>query len=434
MADSVKYHWVDTLLQEIAAGKQYRRLIQQCIDNMDNKKLYKYYDLASQYTLPNILNSQNFYSNPVSFNDPFDCNIGISADQLMRLFSSSLYDQLYGSTLDPAVHTMLDAVMYNDVSTYDDGSNEAIITACLECPDIANLICQAQSGEQIDDSCLAEALMKNPDILALMLSKYPNIMKRANQRELAEQIMLVVTKSTNFLRQIINQAAADQPEETKDILSIMSEDEDLLKRLQKVARLLGYADQDNQIKQLYDQLENVVKQMHTKIGEVIGITCFTETPDNMLMWSHYANKHTGICVEYDFATLFTTAPNTLLLPVTYTTKRPLFPIEKMATGADGKVANEHPLPSEVLPELIKAFTTKSNVWNYEREWRHIMFTNTASNRIVRLPIISKIIMGVNISPDQRAQVIALAKQKHIPVYAAHMKADKYQVIIKKLME
>lgn len=34
-----------------------------------------------------------------------------------------------------------------------------------------------------------------------------------------------------------------------------------------------------------------------------GVCCFTESNDNIHMWSHYAESHKGICVEYD-ATAF----------------------------------------------------------------------------------------------------------------------------------
>lgn len=29
------------------------------------------------------------------------------------------------------------------------------------------------------------------------------------------------------------------------------------------------------------------------------ITCFSERPDNILLWSLYSNKHKGICIEYN---------------------------------------------------------------------------------------------------------------------------------------
>ncbi|MGG0425831.1 DUF2971 domain-containing protein [Priestia megaterium] len=44
--------------------------------------------------------------------------------------------------------------------------------------------------------------------------------------------------------------------------------------------------------QLYKLIEFIQKQTF--------ITCFTERNDSILMWSHYANNHTGFCLEYDF--------------------------------------------------------------------------------------------------------------------------------------
>ncbi len=31
----------------------------------------------------------------------------------------------------------------------------------------------------------------------------------------------------------------------------------------------------------------------------IGVCCFTKNPSNILMWSHYAHNHKGICLEFD---------------------------------------------------------------------------------------------------------------------------------------
>lgn len=430
MAKTPNGNWVTTLLNEVATGKPYRRLIQKCIDNMDApKRLYKYYDLKSEYTLPNLENAQNYYNNPTAFNDPFDCNIGVSADQLIRLCMPSVYEKVYNTELDPAVRTMIDAVMFGDAATYDDDSDGSLIAACLECPDISDLIFRAQSGENIDDSNIAQALFKNPDVLTLMLSKYPGISEQGNNVNIEEQIKMLVLNSTKLMRKLLNKAAANQTGDTKEILTIMSEEDDLLKRIQKVARVLGYAEEDDKINSVYDQLEQIAKQIHIKLGEVIGITCFSETPSNMLMWSHYANKHTGICVEYDFSRLFSTAANTLLLPVTYTNKRPLFPMDKFEIGMDGKVKNSQQLPAEALSEIIRSLTIKSDAWAYEREWRHIVFTKDTPTRLVKLPIISRIILGINIRPEDKEKVIELARMKHIPVYATRLKADRYEMVI-----
>ena len=435
MEKLTKDNWVDALLREIAGGKQYLRLIQKCIDHMGtSKKLYKYYDLNSPYTLTNIENFENFYNTPTAFNDPFDCNIGISADQLIRLCMPGVYSQIYNAELDPTVRAMIEAIIFGDADTYDDDSEESVIAACLECPDIADIVSRAQAGEEIDDALIADALFNNPSVLATMLSKYPGIAEQENKVKIEEQIKLVAMSSTKIIRQLLSKAAENQPGETREIMAIMGEEGDLLKRIQKIARLLGRTEDDEKINIVYEQLEKMVKQMHTQLGEVIGITCFSETPNNMLMWSHYANRHTGICVEYDFSRLFSTAADTLLFPVTYAKKRPLFPVDQMVVGPDGKVRSGQSLPADALVTIIKALTIKSDVWSYEREWRHIVSTKFAPNRLVKLPIISKIIMGMNISPESKQKVVDLARKMHIPVYSTHMKSDKYEMVISNLPE
>ena len=57
-------------------------------------------------------------------------------------------------------------------------------------------------------------------------------------------------------------------------------------------------------------LEDVIPlhKEHRKIIRKIGyknwgIFCSSEVSDNILMWSHYAQSHLGICIEYDFNSL-----------------------------------------------------------------------------------------------------------------------------------
>lgn len=34
--------------------------------------------------------------------------------------------------------------------------------------------------------------------------------------------------------------------------------------------------------------------------DAVRVVCLSEVYDSMLMWSHYAQNHTGFCIEYDF--------------------------------------------------------------------------------------------------------------------------------------
>ncbi len=52
---------------------------------------------------------------------------------------------------------------------------------------------------------------------------------------------------------------------------------------------------------LLDELSKGYEKIYSeKFNNLIGVVCFTESRDNFLMWSHYANSHRGICLMFDW--------------------------------------------------------------------------------------------------------------------------------------
>ncbi|MEJ2609114.1 MAG: DUF2971 domain-containing protein, partial [Candidatus Thiodiazotropha sp.] len=79
-----------------------------------------------------------------------------------------------------------------------------------------------------------------------------------------------------------------------------------------------------------------------------------------LMWSHYADEHKGICVEYDISNAACKKPK----PVDYEGER----------GIALSKISEYVIysSSDALNEIEqKYFYTKANQWNYEEEWRFV---------------------------------------------------------------
>ena len=62
------------------------------------------------------------------------------------------------------------------------------------------------------------------------------------------------------------------------------------------------------VEELWDIATKEIKERLTTI-------CFTQNPNDMSMWAHYANEHKGFCVEYEVIN------NVNLFPVTYVEKR-----------------------------------------------------------------------------------------------------------------
>ena len=84
-----------------------------------------------------------------------------------------------------------------------------------------------------------------------------------------------------------------------------------------------------------------------------GVTCFSDSPDNTLLWSHYGGGHRGMCLEFD-----TTSPILgKFHPITYTDRIPEINIVDL-------LVSDH---ASVLWGLL----TKAKCWSYEREWRAI---------------------------------------------------------------
>ena len=62
----------------------------------------------------------------------------------------------------------------------------------------------------------------------------------------------------------------------------------------------------------------------------MGVFCFAGDPRSILMWSHYASKHTGICIQFERARDFTVLSG--VLPVDYCVEYPTvigYPIFRM---------------------------------------------------------------------------------------------------------
>ena len=417
--------WVEDLIQQMLSGKKYKRLIQKCIDHMEDghKKLYKYYSFNSEYTLGNIENATIFYSNPVTFNDPFDCNIGISVDQL---FSALMPYFLNTSNLsEKEIKFILSLIQTDEEAEMDRESKEAFIAECMGNEEVYSLIQQAQQGGEISNEQIVDIMIKYPDITKLIL-KYSATGVDSSDLD-ANKLMDYLLRNPQIIKGIISNFPSIDEKEVGKYVEVLASEDDFLIKVSRLAKLAGMEIPQNEINNLYYQLNGGVKQVHNSLGESIGISCFSEAPTNLLMWSHYADKHSGVCVEYDFSRMFSTVPNSLLLPVSYSEKRPLLRLDKIMCQENGKVILDKSRYAEIIPDVLKAIIIKGEIWSSEREWRHIIPINSLNNRTACLPIISRIITGINISDENREKIVELANRKHIPVSYARLRADSYKM-------
>ena len=100
------------------------------------------------------------------------------------------------------------------------------------------------------------------------------------------------------------------------------------------------------------------------------------------MWSHYANSHRGICIEYNKPALDE------FYDVRYDNKRPSIKLYKAVTYA----LAQHIIGNEKLEnadfnkfsDMVTPFITKSLDWEYEREVRCVFSKNDHEKHNIEL--------------------------------------------------
>jgi len=132
----------------------------------------------------------------------------------------------------------------------------------------------------------------------------------------------------------------------------------------------------------------ILKTARTRLKN-FSATCFNRTgPEDLLMWAHYADNHSGFCVEYSYDPMelsFKEEGRFKIAPVIYRSSLPSFDIKSLLFT-----------PANVAVDFL---FSKSEQWAYEREVRLVKFLENDSN-LTMLPDglkIEAIYAGLNIS-------------------------------------
>jgi len=204
-----------------------------------------------------------------------------------------------------------------------------------------------------------------------------------------------------------------------------------------------------------DNFKKELKRITSKFLENSYATCFSENNDNFLMWSHYASRHSGVCLGFELE-------NPGLFPYIYKPRRE-FDYDKYKKRISEwefqtyicwdrikkvNYENEHPYINffDFLPvfeneydldliglskpwthafahQLELVFSTKTAPWKYEKEWRIVCFTAHNTNLHTSLGKLrpKAIYMGEFISKGNEILITKIATDKNIELYKAQSK-------------
>ena len=143
----------------------------------------------------------------------------------------------------------------------------------------------------------------------------------------------------------------------------------------------------------------------------IGVYCLTEHPDNLLMWSHYAASHSGVCLEFDSAVI----PFAIAQEVKYQKKRA--PVSRATETAD--------------ISMEKALLTKSDDWNYEHEWRVVEYLQGPGVYEIPENALTGLILGARIGREHEEQIVRWLSQRSpsIPLYRSVPSSTDFRVTV-----
>ncbi len=208
---------------------------------------------------------------------------------------------------------------------------------------------------------------------------------------------------------------------------------------------IALAETAEKMKQVVPQLVEIIPEA---IDSAVGILSLTEKPDHPLMWSHYANNHSGLVLGFDDTSEFFRSPRHgqpddagSVRRVKYSSERPKFDPLVSVSQLDNLT------DEDAISFLDKMFFTKSTAWDYEQEWRMIKGLKQADKNL-KLPIgnvylfsippscIVSVFLGERMVPETRQQAIEFVRTDkrytHVSLFQARSSIDKFAIDLEPL--
>ncbi|VBB06730.1 Hypothetical protein LUCI_1966 [Lucifera butyrica] len=143
------------------------------------------------------------------------------------------------------------------------------------------------------------------------------------------------------------------------------------------------------------------------LRKAMGICCFSAENRNIVMWSHYADNHKGICLEFNHSNSGGFGAS----KVSYYAE---YPSLNYISASDAELS-------------INRFCIKAVDWQYEQEYRVIM-PNKAKAKIPFPPeLLVGVIAGCCMPDEKLAELIGLLENRLLPItlYKARKKEREF---------
>lgn len=187
-------------------------------------------------------------------------------------------------------------------------------------------------------------------------------------------------------------------------------------------------------------IDNLIDESIKSLKQSSLVGCLSERVDSVLMWSHYAENHTGFALNYDFNERYSIDAKIHGMKTTEFADKKLFPVKYTNQRFNATYYVEfHFIDNyyrSIGLELKKPFFDKlfyykillfkSLDWEYEKEWRIIKQTNlNHDDNKSNIDFIEnikpkEIYLGANIEKSNKDRLIKISKSKNIPIYQMNL--------------
>lgn len=346
-------------------------------------------DASIIYDIENIRHGVVYARTPLQMNDPFDSKVGFSVEEIYEECIDLALDQV-DTTLDSnlrlVVKSLLKYRMIGETLGFVNALNKLKKHILLQ-----SVIAHVQPANMFQ--FITRDLNK-------LYSKCPPEVKKYFNKESFYVFALVIKDYKN------------EDIEEKTIVEALKM-EDVLKDLED--RVVKVRDE------IYIPfLENFLSKL--------TVTCFSASGwDNQLMWSHYANSYSGICVEYDFEKMDKFIG--FMYPVTYSSVRPTVSLKDLGLTEFKKDENGNLITDEVnISAIFSYLLAKNKCWSYEEEWRIINVEGEPYTPLfVKAPFVKSITLGLDLDDICKQLLWDVCKERGIECYQLIVNSSDYSL-------
>lgn len=199
-------------------------------------------------------------------------------------------------------------------------------------------------------------------------------------------------------------------------------------------------EQQNNINEKKKTFINSVSNVLKEVKDSIYVSCFSKRNDSILMWSHYADKHKGVCFEFD-------RPSNDFYDVRYSKKRNTFNLYYITSIVLGQILKNYQnrkikfdyknflSDNDVMfKKVMNPFLVKSLDWEYEDEVRCVLYNKEDNDKIIKIDNelilyempkkFTKVYLGCNISLENETQIREALAKINVPV--VKLKVSNYE--------